>query len=35
MKRAMSKLWLLDLDDTLFEASAGMLYSIHLRMNTS
>lgn len=33
MKRAMSKLWLLDLDDTLFEASAGMLYSIHLRMN--
>lgn len=29
----MTTLWLLDLDDTLFEASAGMLYSIHLKMN--
>ena len=26
-------LWLMDLDDTLFEASAGMLRAIHLRMN--
>ena len=26
-------LWLIDLDDTLFEASAGMLRAIHLRMN--
>ena len=27
------KLWLIDLDDTLFEASGGMLHAIHLRMN--
>ena len=26
-------LWLLDLDDTLFEASGGMLRAIHVRMN--
>ena len=29
----MTALWLLDLDDTLFEASGGMLVAIHLRMN--
>ena len=29
----MTKLWFLDLDDTLFEASSGMLRAIHLRMN--
>lgn len=29
----MTKLWFLDLDDTLFEASGGMLREIHLRMN--
>lgn len=29
----MRPLWLIDLDDTLFEASAGMLHAIHLRMN--
>ncbi len=33
MNVAKTKLWLLDLDDTLFEASSGMLYKIHLRMN--
>lgn len=27
------KLWFIDLDDTLFEASGGMLHAIHLRMN--
>ncbi len=26
-------LWLIDLDDTLFEASGGVLHEIHLRMN--
>lgn len=30
---AVPKLWLLDMDDTLFEASGGMLHAIHLRMN--
>lgn len=29
----MPKLWLFDLDDTLFEASGGMLHKIHLLMN--
>lgn len=29
----MPALWLIDLDDTLFNASAGMLRAIHLRMN--
>ncbi|MFU0842009.1 MAG: Pyrimidine 5'-nucleotidase [Burkholderia sp.] len=29
----MPALWLIDLDDTLFNASAGMLRTIHLRMN--
>lgn len=32
-KPSAPKLWLLDLDDTLFEASGGMLHAIHLRMN--
>lgn len=27
----MPKLWLFDLDDTLFEASGGMLHKIHPR----
>ena len=30
---AVPKLWFIDLDDTLFEASGGMLHAIHLRMN--
>lgn len=29
----MPKAWLFDLDDTLFEASAGMLTAIHIRMD--
>ncbi len=29
----MTKCWFIDLDDSIFEASGGMLHAIHLRMN--
>lgn len=32
-RAAAPKLWFIDLDDTLFEASGGMLHAIHLKMN--
>lgn len=33
IKCSAPKLWFIDLDDTLFEASGGMLHAIHLKMN--